>query len=76
MMCTRDGVFFGGDSAFGPKNIIWAVAHGHEAAISIHKYCQDESLQDRLPVGINLAARRWACTSGATRTTTIRRRGG
>jgi formate dehydrogenase beta subunit len=29
MMCSRDGVFFGGDSAFGPKNIIWAVAHGH-----------------------------------------------
>ena len=42
MMCSRDGVFFGGDSAFGPKNIIWAVAHGHEAAISIHKYCQGE----------------------------------
>jgi NADPH-dependent glutamate synthase beta subunit-like oxidoreductase len=35
MMCSRDGIFFGGDSAFGPKNIIWAVAHGHEAAISI-----------------------------------------
>jgi NADPH-dependent glutamate synthase beta subunit-like oxidoreductase len=58
MMCTRDGVFFGGDSAFGPKNIIWAVAHGHEAAISIHKYCQGESLQDRLPVGINLASQK------------------
>src|SRR5579864_4185848 len=37
---TRPGVFFGGDSAFGPKNIIWAVAHGHEAAISIHNHCQ------------------------------------
>jgi len=58
MMCTRDGVFFGGDSAFGPKNIIWAVAHGHEAAISIHKYCQSESLQDRLPVAINLASQK------------------
>ena len=44
MMCARDGVFFGGDSAFGPKNIIWAVAHGHEAAISIHKYCQGKNL--------------------------------
>jgi len=32
---TAPGVFFGGDAAFGPKNIIWAVAHGHEAAISI-----------------------------------------
>jgi formate dehydrogenase beta subunit len=37
---TRPGVFFGGDAAFGPKNIIWAVEHGHQAAISIHKHCQ------------------------------------
>ena len=58
MMCSRDGIFFGGDSAFGPKNIIWAVAHGHEAAISIHKHCQDESLKDRLPVGVNLASQK------------------
>jgi len=58
MMCSRDGVFFGGDSAFGPKNIIWAVAHGHEAAISIHKHCQDESLKDRLPAGVNLASQK------------------
>ncbi len=58
MMCTRDGVFFGGDSAFGPKNIIWAVAHGHEAAISIHKYCQGEDLSDRLPRGVNLTSQK------------------
>ena len=58
MMCSRDGIFFGGDSAFGPKNIIWAVAHGHEAAISIHKHCQDESLKDRLPVGVNLSSQK------------------
>ncbi|MDH3612533.1 MAG: FAD-dependent oxidoreductase [Gammaproteobacteria bacterium] len=58
MMCTRDGIFFGGDSAFGPKNIIWAVAHGHEAAISIHKYCHSEDLQNRLPVGMNLASQK------------------
>ena len=58
MMCSRDGIFFGGDSAFGPKNIIWAVAHGHEAAISIHKHCHDESLKDRLPVGVNLASQK------------------
>ncbi|MDH4127037.1 MAG: FAD-dependent oxidoreductase, partial [Gammaproteobacteria bacterium] len=58
MMCSRDGIFFGGDSAFGPKNIIWAVAHGHEAAISIHKFCQGESLTDRLPVGMNLASQK------------------
>ncbi len=58
MMCSHDGIFFGGDSAFGPKNIIWAVAHGHEAAISIHKYCFDEDLTDRLPVGINLSSQK------------------
>ncbi len=54
MMCSREGIFFGGDSAFGPKNIIWAVAYGHEAAISIHKYCQGEDINDRMPRGINL----------------------
>ena len=58
MMCTRDGVFFGGDSAFGPKNIIWAVEHGHQAAISIHKYCQGEELTDRLPDGLNLSTQK------------------
>jgi NADPH-dependent glutamate synthase beta subunit-like oxidoreductase/ferredoxin len=58
MMCSHDGVFFGGDSAFGPKNIIWAVAHGHEAAISIHKYCHSEDLTDRLPVGVNLSSQK------------------
>ncbi len=51
---TRKGVFFGGDAAFGPKNIIWAVEHGHQAAISIHKYCQGANLSDRLPRGVNL----------------------
>ena len=48
------GVFFGGDSAFGPKNIIWAVEHGHQAAISIHKHCQGEDISDRMPRGLNL----------------------
>ncbi len=51
---TKPGIFFGGDSAFGPKNIIWAVEHGHQAAISMHKYCHGESLTERLPRGINL----------------------
>ena len=37
-----------------PKNIIWAVEHGHQAAISIHKYCQGQSLTERLPRGVNL----------------------
>ena len=58
MMCARDGVFFGGDSAFGPKNIIWAVAHGHEAAISIHKYVHQEDISERLPHGMNLASQK------------------
>jgi len=51
---TREGIFFGGDSAFGPKNIIWAVEHGHQAAISIHKYCEGKPLTERLPRGVNL----------------------
>ena len=53
---TLDGVFFGGDAAFGPENIIWAVEHGHQAAISIHRYCASQSLNDRMPVGMNLAS--------------------
>ena len=44
MQSTLPNVFFGGDSAFGPKNIIWAVAHGHEAAISIDKFCRGEDV--------------------------------
>ena len=51
---SLDGVFFGGDAAFGPKNIIWAVEHGHRAAISIHKYCQGEDITDRPARGVNL----------------------
>ncbi|MDH5214051.1 MAG: FAD-dependent oxidoreductase, partial [Gammaproteobacteria bacterium] len=54
MMSSREGVFFGGDSAFGPKNIIWAVAHGHEAAISIHRFCSDLDINDRLAPGLKL----------------------
>ncbi len=44
---TIPQVFFGGDAAFGPKNIIWAVAHGHDAAISIDKFCKGENLAER-----------------------------
>jgi len=51
---TKDGVFFGGDSAFGPKNIIWAVEHGHQAAISIHKHCQGTDLTVRKPDEVEL----------------------
>ncbi|NKC10809.1 MAG: glutamate synthase [Gammaproteobacteria bacterium] len=55
---TRQGVFFGGDAAFGPENIIWAVEHGHQAAISIHRYCNGEDLHARLPFGMNLSSRK------------------
>jgi formate dehydrogenase beta subunit len=44
---TLPQVFFGGDAAFGPKNIITAVAHGHEAAVSIDKLCSGEDINDR-----------------------------
>jgi formate dehydrogenase beta subunit len=55
---TRAGVFFGGDAAFGPKNIIWAVEQGHQAAISIHRHCQGASVADRLAPGVNLQSRK------------------
>jgi NADPH-dependent glutamate synthase beta subunit-like oxidoreductase len=47
MASTHPKVFFGGDAAFGPKNIIWAVAHGHEAAVSIDKILNGEDIADR-----------------------------
>jgi ferredoxin len=53
---TREGVFFGGDAAFGPENIIWAVEHGHQAAISVHRHCLGEPIEDRLPRGLNLSS--------------------
>ncbi|HEX3402439.1 MAG TPA: FAD-dependent oxidoreductase [Acetobacteraceae bacterium] len=58
MGSTNPRVFFGGDAAFGPKNIIWAVAHGHQAAISIHKLCQNEDVRDRPPPMVNLASQK------------------
>lgn len=51
---TRPGTFFGGDAAWGPKNIIWAVEHGHQSAISIHNHCQGLPTTERLPVGMKL----------------------
>jgi formate dehydrogenase (NADP+) beta subunit len=47
MASTNPKVFFGGDAAFGPKNIIWAVAHGHEAAVSIDKFLSGEDVNHR-----------------------------
>jgi NADPH-dependent glutamate synthase beta subunit-like oxidoreductase len=52
------GVFFGGDAAFGPKNIIWAVEHGHQAAISIHNHCNGIPVTQRPPQGQNLASQK------------------
>jgi formate dehydrogenase beta subunit len=47
MQSTVPNVFFGGDAAFGPKNIIWAVAHGHEAAVSIDRLLNGEDIAER-----------------------------
>ena len=65
------GVFFGGDAAFGPKNIITAVAHGHEAAISIDAYCRGEDLRKRPAPTINLVSQKmgiheWSYDSAIT----------
>ena len=51
-------VFFGGDSAFGPKNIIWAVAHGHDAAVSIDKLLHAEDLNERPAPGVTLVSQK------------------
>ena len=55
---TNPKVFFGGDSAFGPENIITAVAHGHQAAISIDLLCQGKSVSKRPPPITNLASQK------------------
>jgi len=56
MQSSRAGVFFGGDAAWGPQNIIWAVEHGHQAAISIHQHCQSLPITDRPPERMNLVS--------------------
>src|SRR5579871_4635662 len=55
---TLPQVFFGGDAAFGPKNIIWAVEHGHQAAISIHRHCQGGDVAERPARGVTLSSRK------------------
>ena len=75
MQSTLPGVFFGGDAAWGPKNIIWAVAHGHEAAISIHNHCQDVARHRPSAAGHEpRQPEDGHAASGATTTTTTRRR--
>jgi len=54
MQSTNPKVFFGGDAAFGPKNIIWAVAHGHEAAVSIEKFLSGLDVEDRPPPDVDI----------------------
>ena len=51
-------VFFGGDSAFGPKNIIWAVAHGHDAAVSIDKLLHQENIGERPAPGVSMMSQK------------------
>jgi formate dehydrogenase beta subunit len=58
LQSTLPRVFFGGDAAFGPKNIIWAVAHGHEAAVSIDKLCQGEDVSKRPPPMVHLMSQK------------------
>jgi formate dehydrogenase (NADP+) beta subunit len=55
---THLKVFFGGDAAFGPENIITAVAHGHQAAVSIHRLCCGEDVHKRLPPFVNLQSQK------------------
>ncbi|MGH7716616.1 MAG: 4Fe-4S dicluster domain-containing protein, partial [Vulcanimicrobiaceae bacterium] len=55
---THPKVFFGGDAAFGPKNIIWAVAHGHDAAISIDKLLHGEDIAKRPRPEVNLTSQK------------------
>jgi formate dehydrogenase (NADP+) beta subunit len=55
---TLPGVFVGGDAAWGPENIIWAVEHGHQAAISIHQHLQGQSIEARPAWGMNLVSQK------------------
>jgi len=58
MQSTHAKVFFGGDAAFGPKNIIWAVAHGHEAALSIDMLCHGEDVTVRPSPLVNVLSQK------------------
>ncbi len=58
MQSSIPNLFFGGDAAFGPKNIIWAVAHGHDAAISIDKLCNGEDVKDRPPPMVQVSSQK------------------
>ena len=55
---TNPKIFFGGDAAWGPENIIWAAAHGHQAAISIDKFCNENDLYERPEPGTTLVSQK------------------
>ncbi|MFO1180621.1 FAD-dependent oxidoreductase [Ottowia sp.] len=55
---TLPRVFFGGDAAFGPKNIITAVAHGHEAAVSIDLFLTGQDVAQRPAPWANLVSQK------------------
>ena len=58
LQSSLPNVFFGGDAALGPKNIIWAVAHGHDAAISIDKFLHGEDVRERPAPGVTLVSQK------------------
>jgi NADPH-dependent glutamate synthase beta subunit-like oxidoreductase len=58
MQSSVPNILFGGDSAFGPKNIIWAVAHGHDAAISIDKLLNGEDVRNRPAPSVSLVSQK------------------
>ena len=71
LQSTLPHVFFGGDSALGPKNIITAVAQAHDAAISIDKFCRSEDLQQRPAPHVKVLSQKmgiheWSYDSGVT----------
>ncbi len=55
---SNKSVFFGGDAAFGPENVITAVAHGHQAAVSIDLFCNNKAVTDRPPPFTNLVSQK------------------
>ena len=68
---TLPNVFFGGDAAFGPENVITAVAHGHQAAVSIHLFCEQKDIAQRPSPYTNLLSQKmgiheWSYDSGVT----------
>ena len=71
LQSTLPKVFFGGDAALGPKNIITAVAQGHEAAISIDRFCRERDLLQRPPPMTNLVSQKmgiheWSYDNGVS----------